>query len=230
MIYQYSCDPLDSNMYILIEGSSALVIDPCISKEAENLIENINVADIMIILTHEHFDHISGVKWFQKKYGATVLCSKKCAARITDPSTNLSQFIDAFFVDREKEEREQLHAMFGEAFSCKADRCFEGRTEFEWMNHIVSIEETPGHSPGSCCILIDDNILFSGDSLIPDEKPITRLPGSNKKEYHIITIPFLESLCKEIEVFPGHKNSFKMSDIEYLNGVFCLKKEQNSCL
>ena len=57
-----------SNMYILLEGRKALVIDPVVSNEGIQYLEGKRVEHITMLLTHEHFDHTNGIPLFRKKY------------------------------------------------------------------------------------------------------------------------------------------------------------------
>ena len=74
--------------------------------------------------------------------------------------------------------------------------------------------ETPGHSPGSICILINDKYIFSGDSLVDGNKVITRLPGGSRKDYNQITKPFLEGLSEDSIIFPGHGQEGCIKDFQ----------------
>lgn len=211
MIRKYVFYPIDSRMYILQENESALIVDPCISKEALLFLKGKNVRDILILLTHEHYDHISGVNWLKENFRQVcVLCSKKCGEALDNPCKNLSEFWEALFIGKEKEIRECVQNMDIHPYSCKADKTFESTYDFTWQEHKVFLKETPGHSEGSICILLDDAFLFSGDSLVTGAKTITRLPGGSKKDFAGITLPYLESLDKEIMVYPGHGEPQKL--------------------
>ena len=211
MIRKYVFYPIDSRMYILQEDESALIVDPCISKEALLFLKDKNVRDVLVLLTHEHYDHISGVNWLKENFRQMcVLCSKKCGEALDNPCKNLSEFWEALFVGKEEEIRECVQNMNIQPYSCKADETFEGEYEFIWQEHKVFLKETPGHSKGSICILVDEKILFSGDTLVTGHETILRLPGGSKKDFAGITLPYLESLDKEIMVYPGHGESQKL--------------------
>lgn len=211
MIRKYVFYPIDSRMYILQENESAVIVDPCISKEALLFLKGKNVQDILILLTHEHYDHISGVNWLKENFRQVcVLCSKQCGEALDNPCKNLSEFWEALFIGKEKEIRECVQNTDIHPYFCKADKTFEKAYSFTWQEHKVFLKETPGHSKGSICILIDDAVLFSGDSLVTGAKTITRLPGGSKKDFAGITLPYLESLDKETMVYPGHGEPQKL--------------------
>ncbi len=205
MIYTYSFYPIDSRMYILMENEKALIIDPCVSDEALQLLESNSITDILVLLTHEHYDHISGVNWLREHFPAVhVRCSSACAAALPDPSRNLSDFWEILFVGKDKETQEYIQNMNIQPYSCETNSSFARECKMQWEDHSLFLKETPGHSKGSICILLDGNVLFSGDSLVTGHPTITRLPGGSKKDYKEITLPWLRSLDAGIMVYPGH--------------------------
>lgn len=207
MIHTYSFYPIDARMYIILENEKALVIDPCISEEALTLLKENDIEEFLILLTHEHYDHISGVNWLRENFShVQVFCSSKCAAALPKPSKNLSIYWEILFMGKDEETREYVRNMNIQPYSCEADRKFEGEYEMSWEGHSLFLKETPGHSEGSICVLLDERALFSGDSLVNGHPTITRLPGGSKKEYAEITLPYLQSLNPELLVYPGHGN------------------------
>ena len=117
---------------------------------------------------------------------------------------NLSGFWEVLFVGKDEETKEYVRNMNIQSYSCKADETFDNDYEFMWEGHKIILKETPGHSQGSICILFDDDKMFSGDTLVTGFSTITRLPGGSKKMFNEVTVPFLQSLDKNIMVYPGH--------------------------
>lgn len=81
-----------------------------------------------------------------------------------------------------------------EPYSCAADLTFFGYYRFIWQGHTIELVETPGHTIGSICILIDKVILFSGDTLIFDVKTETKHYKNGHKDFEEISKPFLQAL------------------------------------
>lgn len=145
MIHTYSFYPIDSRMYILMERKKALIIDPCISEETQLTLNENRVTELLVLLTHEHYNHVSGVNWLPGNFPfVQVVCSSKCAEE-----------------------------------------------QWSWEGHSLLLKETPGHSKGSICIILDERYLFSGDSLVTGYPTVTRLPGGSKQEYEAVTLPYL---------------------------------------
>lgn len=213
MISTYCFYPIDARMYLLIEGTKALVIDPCQSEEAFQYLQENGVTEVLVLLTHEHYDHISGVNWLRERFPSVeVLCSSKCAEVLPEPSRNLSIFWEILFMDKDKEIQEYVRNMNIQPYSCNADSTFEEEERWTWEGHSLFLKETPGHSKGSICILLDETYLFSGDSLVTGYPTVTRLPGGSKKEYAAVTLPYLKSLNPELTVYPGHGETQRLKD------------------
>lgn len=207
-IFTYHFAPIDSNMYLIMQNNSALLIDPCISEEVLDNMRKNNINNVMIILTHEHYDHISGVNWMRGKIkNVKVYCSDKCSKLIVNSHKNLAAYLFAIFRERELETW-QLD------YVCEADATFDGEITINWENHELYLKETKGHSLGSICVLVDNKYLFCGDSLISGTSVITRLPGGSRLMYNEETLPFLRSLNGEVWVFPGHGEMQKLRDFK----------------
>lgn len=201
---------ISSNMYILTSNKNAIIIDPCISYEGLKYIEDNSLNLDYIILTHEHYDHISGVNWLKENFGCKVICNENCAKAIQKPNHNLSKYFNVLIDVLPKEEMSTNIKV--EPYYCYADITFGNQKYIEWEGHNIELISTPGHSKGSICVKLDDKYLFSGDSLLKDYPVITRLPGGSSKTYNTETLEFLKSLSQEIIVHPGHYESFKLKD------------------
>lgn len=200
----------ESNGYIIYEDNgSAIVIDPCIYSEIADFIK-INCLKIeSVLLTHEHYDHILGLNELRENYKFKVLSSLKCNEGIQDSVINKSKTFKAYLYFLGKEDKYEEREYVCE----KADIIFEKYYKFEWCGHKIELFETPGHSDGGICILINKNSLFCGDSLVYKSKVIIKAKGGNEEAYNKITIPFFKSLDKNVDVFPGHGKSFELGKV-----------------
>jgi hydroxyacylglutathione hydrolase len=73
----------------------------------------------------------------------------------------------------------------------------------------VELVHTPGHTPGSQCILVDGR-LVSGDTLFLDGCGRTDLPGSDPEQMYE-SLQRLAALPPDTVVFPGHRYSMPSS-------------------
>lgn len=67
----------------------------------------------------------------------------------------------------------------------------------------IQIIHTPGHTPGSICLLID-NKLITGDTLFVGNCGRTDLSGGSSKQMYESLHKKLKVLPDETEVYPGH--------------------------
>lgn len=203
-LYSFSFSPIDSRMYVLIAKDQALIIDPCVDTMALELLKSRNVRDVLVLPTHEHYDHISGVNWIKENFRCNVIASEQCAENMTNPRYNLSAYFEAMFVFADDEVKKKVTEQNIQPYICKADEVFSGYRCLTWQSRKVEIYQTPGHSKGSVCIVIDGVYVFTGDSLIRGEPTITRLPGGSKREFAENTRMFLKNLPQSSIIFPGH--------------------------
>lgn len=213
-IETYTFEFIDAKMYIVTEGSEALVIDPCISEEAFEDLKGRGIEHVDMLLTHEHYDHMSGIGAFRERYpGCRVICSEACDKYLRSPLRNGSKYFKVLVMNEDEETLRRAEEV--EPVSYSGDDLFRGERTTDWCGHTLEMTETPGHSPGSICITLDGEYIFTGDSLLRDDPVITRLPGGNVKQYESITAPYLEKIAREhrgIRVLPGHGESFLLED------------------
>ena len=84
---------MNSNSYAIInmKEKKAVLVDLGDSEEILSYFTKSKINPTHIILTHEHYDHICGLKNFIKIYkNIKVICSKKCSSNIKCAKKNLS--------------------------------------------------------------------------------------------------------------------------------------------
>lgn len=214
IVRRYTMAAIYSNMYLVMESPEAMVIDPCVSAHALEDMRERNIKNVTVLLTHEHFDHISGVNWLRDHFSVKVICSGTCGRMIRDPDTNFARLWSALLMDKSPEEKEQGHALEDLEYACSADLTYENEIRFNWCGHDLKMTEAPGHSPGGSLILMDGAMLFSGDNLVEGTNVICRLPYGNRKQYVRVTRPMLERLPDDTFVFPGHGNPGTLAQLK----------------
>ena len=68
----------------------------------------------------------------------------------------------------------------------------------------IRVIYTPGHTPDSICLLADDKLLLTGDTLFVGECGRTDLPGGDPRSLHDSFFNKLLKLDDAIIVYPGH--------------------------
>ncbi len=203
-IKRFVWDILDSNMYVVFENRHILLIDPIETEETLCFFESLKyqIDDVWIVLTHEHYDHINGLNWIRKNFKCTVCTTAWCSKNIQDVNRNLSAVAELMIIL--KESSVIPHHMQREFVCAPADIILKNEEVFHWNNFTLKIYETPGHSQGSACIVLNKKIMFSGDTILKTGI-VTKLPGGSKKEYYYKTLPVLKILLDSgMRVFPGH--------------------------
>lgn len=199
-IFIYSFELMDSRMYMIREQQEMLVVDPCIDEALLRDAEGIQ--KVYVLLTHEHYDHISGVNWLREHFECQVYTGDVCAKRIQSPKENLSsRFAFLFIFDKEK--YDYVRHNISLPYICNADHSYHKYGKLIWGEHEIEFYEVGGHSPGSCLILMDKKLLFAGDNVLNNGNEL-RGSDANKEEYVNVVVPFLEKLSEKIYVLPGH--------------------------
>ncbi len=219
IVYRFPYEPVDSNMFYIPDGDTGIVIDPNENDDLLKLFQHHGTKHIIIMLTHEHFDHTNGTLWLQSKIKSTIFCQKDCADSIASIKGNdpkLVAFVLAAKDANDGGHRYQDFKAKTKKYTLNADRTFEIECELK-IGHInMMCYSMPGHSPGSAVYIWGNKYIFTGDSLIQNSPTVLRFPESDKKLYNDITRPFLKSLDKNILVFPGHGKPFKINEAKYL--------------
>ena len=207
-ISRYRSGAFKVNCYVIEEKGHFLIIDPILTDELRDTIGN-GVVDLAI-LTHEHYDHILSVNEISSENMFPVYCGHYASIALGDSRKNLSRYSE-FLLEcipfADKTSRVRISD-----YSCKCDNVLRDGEVLSWQGHEIYIKETPGHSKGSICILLDNENLFSGDTVFSMYETALRLPGGSRKDYNEITLKWLDSLPQETMVFPGHTDSFQLKN------------------
>jgi glyoxylase-like metal-dependent hydrolase (beta-lactamase superfamily II) len=91
-------------MYLIIGKDEAIVIDPCRDDEALELLKQHSIKKVNIILTHEHYDHTSGVIWFGTHFQCNIICNKECAGLVAKKKTNNPAYVALLLADQDKKD------------------------------------------------------------------------------------------------------------------------------
>lgn len=173
-----------TNCYILYSNDEAIIIDP--AGEAEKIIKAIDERKLTpskILLTHAHPDHFGALDTIREHY-------------------KIKAYISVKDEDMLEKRSKELMSMLGLNSYIKADEYYKEGDLIDFSGGKIEVIETPGHTPGGVCLLID-NILFSGDTLFYLSIGRTDLPGGDFEEI-MNSLNKLMKLDKKIIVLPGH--------------------------
>ena len=176
--------PIMTNCYILCEETAKLcaVIDP--GDEPERIcraIRESGCTPTMILLTHGHFDHYTGVAGV------------------------LEQYPDLPVYIHEKDVQDG-----GRGMDLKFPRLGEKHQRYYREGDVlhlgclsIQVWETPGHSAGSVCLIVAD-VIFSGDTLFCGSCGRTDFPGGSTPDI-LRSLSRLARLEGDYRVYPGHE-------------------------
>ena len=212
-IKQYIFDLAGSNMYVIAENDEALVIDPHVSSDALESLKNADIKHITVLLTHEHYDHTSGLTWLCSHFDSTVICHEQTAVSLKNGKNSRPLVVAASRMNKHSpEEIKAVMRSLPQGYRYNADITFSDEYKFVWSGHNIRMISCAGHSKGSCCIEIDNDTIATGDSLILNEPVITRFVGGSEEQYKTITLPYLNSISDDTLILPGHGKSFYMRE------------------
>lgn len=209
-INQFVWDVVDSNSWLIVEDNAGLLIDAIDSPDLYSEIEKLD--DLTIILTHSHFDHIYGLNKIRDIYpDAKVLSTKLCSEYLGNVYKNMSSSATAFMVFYSGRNDVQIDPVVCEA----ADVTFEDNYIFLWKGHNVKLEAFRGHTADSLIAVVDEDSIFSGDTLL-SIPTVTRFPSGSTEKFWKEDVPRLKELVGGI-VYPGHRTSGVLEDMLAVN-------------
>ena len=166
-----------TNCYILHQEGNrdCVVIDP--GYEPEIILSYLSEKGLTlqaILLTHGHFDHVGAVR--------ELAAQTDCRVYINPKDLSMPPMLTAgplYYTNT-----------YGEG-----DRLDIAGLSFRVL-------ETPGHTPGSVCLITENNI-FSGDTLFRGSCGRTDLPGGDYRAMKE-SLKRLAALREDYNVYPGH--------------------------
>lgn len=215
LVYRSIYAPVKSNMYAMITDKEAVVLDPCEDNNLLRLFEEKGVKAVHILLTHEHYDHTSGLRWLQEAIDNDLYCHRATAERLLNGRGSLPHLVSFVLSMQDKQDGGHRYDDFKKSYqpyTCKADNTFETTDELCIGNLHIDVTSTPGHSPGSACYILNNKLVFTGDTLLQNTAVITRFPESDDKIFKEVSLPHLQSLDKKLIVMPGHGDPFVLSE------------------
>jgi hydroxyacylglutathione hydrolase len=190
LIQKISTNSLAQNCWILRDEKNAVIIDP--GDDAENILKAVDKSKVLwILLTHSHIDHLGALAEIWKKTGGEIAVHSTEAAIVEKGEPNPPNYPVKFE-------------------PVEITKKLEDSDVLDFGNLKIEVIHTPGHTPGSCCFRVGDE-LFSGDMLFKENVGRWDLAGGNLKNLKQSLAKLLK-LPDEVKIHPGHDADWTMSE------------------
>ncbi len=168
------------------ETREAALIDPAGDfGEIFGAVERHGATVRYVINTHGHWDHTSGNARVVKKTGATLLIHEADAEHARSIPNRV------------------LSLTLGGRVSPEPVMLLRGGETIPLGRQSLDIIHTPGHTPGSICVLAGGN-LFTGDTLFTEGMGRTDMPGGSQTAIMNSIINIILRLPDDTKIWPGH--------------------------
>ncbi len=171
--------------------------------EIEKIIKKEKINLKYILITHGHFDHVYCLNQMKEKFKETLVLMSKEDAFLLNQLPNQCSMAEV----------EEIK------IPCIDGFIDENSKNLKLGNYEIKIIQTPGHTQGGVCYLIN-NVLFSGDTLFKESIGRCDLWGGN---YNSIEKSIKEKLFKldsNIIVYPGHGDKTSIGYEKKYNSYF----------
>lgn len=185
VFYDFLGSGNDGNSYVAASAGEAVVIDSASPERIVDALRANKLTPKYLILTHGHFDHITGVEKIKREFpGIKVFINPADADKLGDPVKNLA-------------------TMFGARVVVRAETSpLSDGTVLKFGQTSLEVMATPGHSEGSISVKIGTT-LFTGDTLFKGTVGRTDIPGGDLRKLSA-SLNKLMKLPDATKVRPGH--------------------------
>ena len=191
ILEQLVVSPFQSNCWIFGCGETreGVVIDP--GDEAERIVESVETHGLTIkylIHTHGHLDHVGATAAVHRETGGLTLIHEADQIMLDNLPAQASLFGG------------------GEPEIPSVDQYIKEGDHIAFGRYVLSVLETPGHSPGGVCLKVEgsEHGVFAGDTLFQGSIGRTDLWGGSYEQLMDSIRDQLLPLDDDTIVYPGH--------------------------
>jgi hydroxyacylglutathione hydrolase len=190
-IHTFVLGPIQNNTYLVVDDETrqAVLIDPAApSKQIASLIEEKGLQLKYMLITHAHFDHIGGVKWFQSLSNQPIpVALHSLDLDLWKAGGGSKDFGFEFDPGQEPD-----------LIVCDQQLIPLGKTTFKVLF-------TPGHSFGHVTYLsLENRAAFCGDLIFYHGVGRTDLDVCNEEDLYTSIREKIFTLPDDTFLYPGH--------------------------
>ncbi|MEM0313812.1 MAG: MBL fold metallo-hydrolase [Candidatus Bathyarchaeia archaeon] len=180
----------------------AVIIDPGTETggEFQQIIQYVNqnsLKPIFTVNTHGHPDHITGNRMIKETFSTPILIHEGDAHMLEEPGRRLAR------------------AYGFNLNTLPADRLLHDGEEIKFGDQALKVLHTPGHTPGSICLL-GEKAIFTGDTLFAGSIGRVDFPESSETEMRK-SLEKIKALPDHLEAYPGHGPSTTIGEEKHTN-------------
>ena len=168
--------------------NKAIVFDP--GFDADHIFQTLEQHDLEVaayVLTHTHYDHINALADLYDRAPAPIVVHSK----------------DWEWAFSERNQGEPYYPLPRKP-EIATTQWLEHSKDWNIADMNFQCLETPGHTPGGCCLLFPEGkIMITGDTLFKGSCGRTDLPGGDPRVMKE-SLKKLKQLPDDIRIFPGH--------------------------
>ena len=206
-----------NTLLVPLAEKACFVVDPAACKysgDQNKIIDYLHDKKLdckAIILTHSHFDHITGIAQLKQAFpNAKIAIHKDEMSELINPPGPMGEAVIRFFGSMEliQAVADQPPADIALYDGASLDSVTgPGLGAENWK--VIS---TPGHTPGSICLYNkNENELISGDTIFAyGGYGRTDMPGGDEAQIMHSLALLRETIPSGTHVYPGHDSDFIM--------------------
>lgn len=209
---------VSTNCYLIYKESkesggqkAAVVVDP--ADNAPYILQkcqDLGVMPMAILLTHGHFDHTLAAQELRDSCGCKIYVGAQEEQLLKNDLLNLSG------------------AMGGRKMEVTADVLVRDGEVLKLAGYNWRVIETPGHTVGSVCYLIEsEGVLLSGDTLFAESLGRTDMPTGSSAKIVASILEKLLVLPDDTFVYPGHGDPTSIGHEKQYNPVAVYHRKRN---